>query len=154
MRLEKISQELRNLQSLKSRLNKQKNRPDFDSKMNDILSEINLLQQERKALQPPKKFVTNFTQEDVNNLGYDEVVRAIKSIQSKICLTQHSDDQTEYQAAKEIEQKLIDRRAEIKPTDRRVVPVSKLLALRELVEEDSTRINQEWLLQKLAEIID
>jgi seryl-tRNA synthetase len=149
-RLAEISKELRCVQSAKHRLNKQKLRKDYDKKIKEVTAKENALQVERRQLQPLKATVTTITDEEIALLGFDEVVKAIRSIQTKTCNTQYDEDLTEHNSALAIEEKLIAHRASLKPGDRRSIAVS---TLQELLEVAATSTDEGYLASKLEELI-
>ena len=87
-----VASEIKRLQSAKCRLKKFKGRSDYEVKMTAILQEEEVLKEVRQLLDPKEKPVTMYTQDDVKVLDYDETVKALKSIQSKKCLTKYDPD--------------------------------------------------------------
>ena len=114
----KVKQELKRLQSVKCRLKKQRGKSTFEAEMRAVLEEEQLLKDVRALLEPKDKTVTTFEQDDVENLDYDETIKAIKSIQSKKTLTKWltavEGDNDEYRNACRIEKMLLEHKAQIK----------------------------------------
>ena len=78
-----ISKELKRVQSIKSRLKKQKFKSTYEKEMTEVISYEQVLKEARQLLEPKEKFVTNFEKSDIDKLDYDQTIKAIKSIQSK-----------------------------------------------------------------------
>lgn len=118
---EKISLEIKRVQSVKCRLKKQKARKDYDSEMRKVLEQEQVLKEARQTLVPKKKPVTEYVQSDVDMLDFDETVKAIKSIQSKKCLSKLEDDDPndceEYKRACEIECMLLEHKKQVRPIE-------------------------------------
>lgn len=113
-----VASEIKRLQSAKCRLKKFKGRSDYEVKMTAILQEEEVLKEVRQLLDPKEKPVTMYTQDDVKVLDYDETVKALKSIQSKKCLTKYDPDNQEgYKRACEIESWLNEHKSSVKPVD-------------------------------------
>lgn len=148
MSLETVKKALKSVQSQKCRLGKQRARKDFDVEMTKVLKEEKLLQDVRAYLDPPKLTVTTMSAEQIANLDYEQTVRAIKSIQSKKCLTQYTDDKVEYNRACEIEDLLKTHRETIKPEHKSLVRKSDIDNLVESIEQQES-IDKGWLLNLL-----
>ena len=118
--LEQIKKDLKRVASVKCRLNKQKGKKSYEEDMRKILEEEEQLKALRDSLIQPKKTVTNFTQEDIQQLSYEEVLKAIKSIQSKKSntkwLTPIEGDNDEFRNACRIEEMLNERKSELQPS--------------------------------------
>ena len=118
--LEQIKKELKRIASVKCRLNKQKGKKTYEEDMRKVLEEEEKLKELRDTLIQPKKTVTNFTHEDIQQLSYEEVIRAIKSIQSKKSntkwLTPIEGDNDEFRNACKIESMLVERKSELQPS--------------------------------------
>ena len=80
-----LNVELKRIASIKCRFKTQKMRRDYEEKMTEILQYEQTLKEAKSYLQPIKKFVTNYSIDDVNELDYDETIKSMKSIQSKKC---------------------------------------------------------------------
>ena len=113
--IEEATKKIKSLQSQKCRLKKQQSRPDYDKLMQKVTLEEEAMKQVIQAINGPRLTITTMTEEQLRNLSYDETVKAIKSIQSKKCLTQYDTDQTEYNKACSIEAILVDHRTSLKP---------------------------------------
>lgn len=118
--LEQIKKELKRVASVKCRLNKQKGKKSYEEDMRKILEEENKLKELRDTLTQPKKTVTTFTYEDIQQLSYEDILKAIKSIQSKKSntkwLTPIEGDNDEYRNACRIEEMLNERKSQLQPT--------------------------------------
>jgi hypothetical protein len=118
--LEQIKKELKRIASVKCRLNKQRGKSSYEEDMRRVLEEEEKLKSLRDTLVQPKKTVTTYTYEDIQQLSYEEVSKAIKSIQSKKSntkwLTPIEGDNDEFRNACRIEEMLNQRRSELQPT--------------------------------------
>ena len=123
--LEAVAKELKRVQSLKCRLKKQKGKKTYEEEMTEVVKYEQVLKEVRQLLDPKEKPVTMYTQEDVDQLDYDETIKAIRSIQSKKTLTRWltdvEGDNDEFRKAVEIEKMLIERRESTKPVDNEYV---------------------------------
>ena len=81
--VEKLAKELKRVQSIKCRLKKQKGKRSYQSEMTEVIKYEQVLKEARQLLDPKEKPVTMYDQKDVDQLDYDEVIKAIRSIQSK-----------------------------------------------------------------------
>lgn len=152
---EAITAKLKSVQSVKSRFKKQKGRPDYETKMTEILTEEQLLKEARQYLEPKKVLVTEMTQSDIDKLTYDETVKAIKSIQSKKCLTQFNPDaKSEYEKSLRIEQMLKDHRETVKDHSDNLIKKSKINDLIHHIEQQQTTIDKEYILELLNNLIN
>ena len=79
--LEAVAKELKRVQSLKCRLKKQKGKKTYEEEMTEVVKYEQVLKEVRQLLDPKEKPVTMYTQEDVDQLDYDETIKAIRSIQ-------------------------------------------------------------------------
>lgn len=153
--IDEIKMELRKVQSRKCRLEKQKERPDYDDKIVEVLKEEQWLKQLRQSLQPAKLTVTTMTQQDISKLTYDETKRAIKSIQSKKCLTQHSPDKSDFNEACKIEQLLQDHKATLQPLPAAVISKIQLQAfINKLEEMTIKKIDKQEVIKDLQQLLD
>lgn len=155
--LEAVRKELRKIQSAKCRLRKQKGRSDYDQSMKELLSQEDLLKEVRRLLEPKDKFVTEFEQEDVDRLDYEQTIKAIKSIQSKkfhtAWLTNEYGDNDEYRNACRIEEMLKKHRDETRPIDDEVyVRKTDLVTIIDVIES-SGKIDQERIVEMLRELL-
>lgn len=143
--LVKVSMELKRIQSIKCRLKKQSGKSTYESEMRKVLEEEEVLKQVRQLLSPKDKSVTQYEQDDVDRLDYDETIRAIKSIQSKKTLTKWltttEGDNDEYREACRIEKMLLEHKENIKPIDETTIRKTSLVTIIETIEstQDITR---------------
>ncbi len=151
--LEDVKKEIKKVQSIKCRLKKQKTRKDYDKKMTEVLKKEQILKEVRERFEPKKKVVTEFTKEDVENLDYDETLKAIKSIQSKKCLSQHDEDKTEYEKAIEIEEMLIEHKKNIKPVDETTIRKTEVENLISHLENFENEVSKDYILKQLKNLI-
>jgi len=151
-----ISKELKRVQSVKCRLKKQKARKDYDTLMKQTLVEEQVLKEARSTLIPKKKFVTDYTQEDVNQLNYDETIKSIKSIQSKKCLTKLEDDDPneneEYKKSCQIEKMLLNHKKEIRPLDETVVRKTDVQTIIDTLQ-NSGKLNKDSVIELLQKLM-
>lgn len=154
--VEKISRELKRVQSIKCRLKKQKGKSSYEKEMSETLKYEQVLKEARQLLEPREKFVTEYTQDDVNQLDYDEVVKSIRSIQSKKTLTKwltmEEGNNDEYKKAVEIEKMLIERRNQIKPVDNEHVRKTDVQTIIDTMES-SGKLSQEKILEMLKTLV-
>lgn len=151
-----VSKELKRVQSIKCRLNKQKGRMDYVDQMKSILYEEQLLKNVRQLLDPKEKPVTRYDQNDVDMLDYDETVRAIRSIQSKKTLsrwlTTVEGDNDEYRNACRIESMLLKHRDEVRPVDNAYIRKTDLQTIIDTIE-GSGELSQERILEMLKDLM-
>ena len=97
-----------------------------------------------------------YTQEDVDQLDYDETIKAIRSIQSKKTLTRWlttvEGDNDEYRKACEIEKMLIERRKKIKPVDDEYIRKTEVQTIIDTIES-SGKLSQEKILELLKSLM-
>ena len=143
----RVKRELKRLQSVKCRLKKQKSRADYQAKMTEVVQQEQVLKEVRQILEPKKVAVPDFTQADVDRLDFEDTMKAIKSIQSKKCLSQ--DDEAEYQRACRVEQMLLEHKKQVKPADETTVKKTEVAAilenLRSLTAEEAGKAAIEQL---------
>ena len=155
--VEEVKKAIRSIQSRKSRLKKQKGRRDYEEKMTEILQQEQILKEVRDYFEPKKIPVTKMTQKDIELLNYEETLRAIKSIQSKKCNTQHLteniEDNIEYQKACEIERMLLEHKKNIKPIEETVVRKSDINNLIEHLKQQDSKIKTSYVIKLLEELI-
>ena len=135
---DEVKKELRNIQSKKSRLKKQKMRKDYDTQMTRLLKEEQLLKEVKEYFSPSRKPVTQFTKKDVEDLNHDETIKALKSIQSKKSNTRYLKDDTEYKEALKVEKLLLEHKKNVKPIEDTVIKktdVDNLIGHLETLEE-------------------
>ena len=154
--VEAVSKELKRVQSTKCRLKKQKGKSSYEQEMSEVLREEQLLKEARQLLDPKEKPTTQYTQEDVDSLDYDETIKAIRSIQSKKTLsrwlTTVEGDNEEFKNAEKIEKMLIERREQIKPVDENNVRKTEVQAIIDTIES-SGKLSQEKIVELLKKLI-
>lgn len=116
-----VAKELKLVQSKKCRLKKQRRTASWTKEMNDLLAYEEALKEVRQLLNPKEKPVTRYEQVDVDKLDFDETIKALKSIQSKKCLsrwlTDVEGDNDEYRSACAIEAMLLEHKKTLQPVD-------------------------------------
>lgn len=140
-----VNKALKRVASVKCRLKAAAGKPTFNEDMTRCLQEEQLLKHVKGYLTEPRKTVNNLTVDDVEAMNYDEVCKAIRSIQSKKTHTKWADDCKKdedglfipgsgdaYKEACRIESMLLERRQVLKPVG--TTGFSKA-ALRELIAE-------------------
>ena len=154
--IENVARELKRIQSLKCRLKKQKGRSDYAEAMAEALAAEQLLKEVRQLLDPKEKPVTQYEQADVDQLDYDETIKAIRSIQSKKTLsrwlTTTEGDNDEFRNAERIEKMLIERREMIKPVDENNVRKTDVQTIIDTIES-SGKLSQEKIVELLKSLI-
>lgn len=154
--MEMVKKELKKVQSVKCRLAKQKGRSDYDQAMKEVLAEEQLLKEVRRLLDPKERAVTEFEQEDVDRLDYDQTVKALKSIQSKKTLsrwlTDVEGDNDEYRNAVRIEEMLKKHRDEVKPVDEAYIRKSELQAVLDAIES-AGEVSQDRIVEMLKGLL-
>lgn len=150
--VEAVAKELKRVQSIKCRLKKQKGKKTYQEEMEETIRYEQVLKEARQLLNPREKPVTKYTQEDVDRLDYDGVVKAIRSIQSKKTLskwlTDVEGDNDEYRNAAAIEAMLIARRERIKPIDNDHIRKSDLQTIIDTIE-DSGELSKKKIVELL-----
>lgn len=151
-----IQKELKRIQSVKCRLKKQKGKSTYQSEMTEILKYEQILKEARNLLNPKERPVTQYEQKDVDQLDYDETIKAIRSIQSKKTLskwlTTIENDNDEYRKAVEIETMLIERRNNIKPVDNEFVRKTDVQTIIDTIES-SGKLSQQKVVELLRSLI-
>lgn len=154
--VEKIARELKRIQSVKCRLKKQKGKRTYQSEMTEVIRYEQVLKEARQLLNPKKKPVTQYEQADIDQLDYDETIKAIRSIQSKKTLTKWlttvEGDNDEYKKACEIERMLIERREKIKPVDNEFVRKTDVQTIIDTLES-SGKLSQEKVVELLKRLL-
>lgn len=152
----KITTELKRVQSVKCRLKKQKGKSSYEKEMTEVLRYEQILKEARQLLNPKEKPVTRYDQSDVDQLDYDETIKAIRSIQSKKTLTKWlttvEGDNDEYRNACRIEKMLIERRNQLKPVDTEHVRKTDVQTIIDTIES-SGDLSQEKILELLKSLI-
>ena len=150
--METVIKEIKRVQSAKCRLKKFKGRSDYDVKMTAILQEEEVLKEVRQLLDPKEKPVTMYTEDDVKMLDCDETVKALKSIQSKKCLTKYDPDNQEgYKKACEIETWLNEHKKSVKPVDTAYIRRTDLQTVIDTIKETGD-IKVETILEMLENL--
>lgn len=154
--MEEVRKELRKIQSIKCRLKKQKNKPSYETDMTKVLKREQILKEVRNLINPREKFVTEFDQDDVNQLDYDETMKAIKSIQSKKTLSKYltvnAGDNDEYRNAVRIEEMLLKHKQEVQPVDDEHVRKSDVETIIDTIES-SGKLSQEQVVELLKKLV-
>lgn len=154
--LEQVKKELKRVASVKCRLLKQKGRPDYEEALQAVLAEEQLLKEARSYITGAKKTVTTFGQEDVDQLTYDETVKALKSIQSKKSLTkwltEKEGDNDEYRSACNIEGMLKEHLKSVKPIEDNTVRKSDIQSVIDTIEATGN-ISTEKILEMLRALV-
>jgi hypothetical protein len=152
--LSEIRRKLRNISSRKTRLNKMQEHPEYQARIDELLKEEHELQLRRNEIEPADYTVTKLTQEQVDDLGYDEVIRALKSISSKKSNTRFDKEGNEHQLALKIEAMLQVRRDTLKPVNSHFVRKSHVRAVIEKIETHYKKaMKKEDLMDMLQELL-
>lgn len=143
--LVEVNKALKRVASVKCRLKAAAGHPDFNANMTACLQEEQLLKHVKGYLTEPRKTVNDLTAEDIEAMNYDEICKAIRSIQSKKTHTKWAEDCQKdenglfipgsgpaYKEACRIEAMLLERKHELKPVG--TTGFSKA-ALRDLIAE-------------------
>lgn len=151
-----IAKELKRVQSVKCRLKKQKFKGTYEEEMTNVVSYEQLLKEAREYIKPRGKFVTEFEREDVERLDYDEVVKAIRSIQSKKTnsrfLCEDLDENKEYKRALIVEEMLKERKERVKPVEDGKVRKSEVQKVVEVLENNG-EVSKEKMLEMLKNLV-
>ena len=154
--IEAVKKELKRVASVKCRLIKQKGLPDYEQKLEAVLKEEQLLKEVRSYITGSKKTVTTFEQEDVDQLTYDETVKALKSIQSKKSLTrwltENEGDNDEFRSACRIEEMLKQHLVMVKPIEDNTIRKSDLQNVIDTIESTGS-ISTEKILEMLKALV-
>ena len=138
--LEEVNKKLKLVASMKCRLKKQMGRADARARMIEVEECEAILKSKRDELANKPRRFTNLTEEDISTMEYEEVIRAIKSIQSKKSntrwLTDVEGDNDEYRNACRIEALLQKRRDGIKPTSRLASIIEEAKNNNEMTKEE------------------
>lgn len=154
--IESIQREIKRIQSVKCRLKKQKGKNTYQEDMSETLRYEQVLKEAKNVLEPKDKPVTMFEQADVDQLDYDEVVKAIRSIQSKKTLTRWLNDREcdndEYRKAVQIEKMLLERKKQIQPVDALNIRKSDVQKVIDVLE-DTAKLDKKRIIEMLKDII-
>lgn len=155
MDLLKVKKALKSLQSKKCNLQKQKFKSSYESEMREVLEKEQVLKEVRALLDPKEKFVTQYNQEDVDRLDYDETIKAIKTIQSKKFHTRYltpiEGDNDEYREACKIEEMLQEHKKNIKPIDETTIRKSDLVTIIDTIKNQE--LSQETIIELLEKLL-
>lgn len=146
-----VKRELKRLQSIKCRLKKQKTRADYQVRMTECLQREQLVKECRRILEPKKTSVPDMTQEDINRLNFEDTMRAIKSIQSKKCLSQGNEE--EYQRACMVEQMLLKHKKEVRPADETTIKKTDLKSVIESIKIFDTMVERDRIVEMLEKLL-
>lgn len=153
--VEAVKKELKRVQSLKCNWAKRKFAPDYETKMTEIICEEQILKEVRSYIVGVKKTVTTFEQQDVDQLTYDETVKALKSIQSKKYhtrwLTDVEGDNDEFRNACRIEAMIKEHQAKVEPIESNVVRKSEIQRIIDTIESTG-EISTEKILEMLKSL--
>lgn len=152
--MNEVKRELKRVASIKSRLKKQRGKATYEQEMQEVLQYEELLKDVRSHIAGDTvKAVPQYTLEDVQELSYDETVRAIKSIQSKKSLTKWltdvAGDNDEYRNACRVEELLRAHKEMLQPEGSSVVRKSAIQAL----VDESDALTKEELVAKLVQLL-
>ncbi len=152
-----VKKELKRLQSIKCRLQKQKGRKTYDAEMTAILQQEQAVKEVRRLLDDSVKPVTEYEQSDVDLLDYDQTIKALRSIQSKKSLSKwlndREGDNDTYRDACRIERMLVAHRDTVKPVDDGVIrksAVNEVIERIECVPDLTTTDIQNMLMELLT----
>lgn len=152
--VEALNRELKRTASKKCRLKKFQHSATYQADMQAVLDYEHVLKEAKLLLSPKEKFVTSFTQEDVDKLDYDQTMKAIKSIQSKKCntamLTGTYGENEEYKNAERIEAMLLEHKKNVKPVETAYIRRSDLDKILEVAE--TTDMTIERLIEHLRSL--
>lgn len=157
--IELVKKALKAVQSARCILKKNKFQANYEQKMDELLKRQQVLVEVRSLLQPKKKTVTTFEQADVDQLDYDETVKALRSIQSKKTHTKYLESNAggepgandEYRAACKIEQMLLEHKAKLQPVDATAVRKTEVAAVLEEIEGQN--LSQERIVELLKGLL-
>ena len=154
--VEAVKKELKRVQSLKCNWLKRKGHPEYEKQLEEILKEEQILKEARSYIVGAKKTVTTMTQQDVDQLTYDETVKALKSIQSKKSntrwLTPVEGDNDEFRDACRIEAMLKEHHKSVKPIEDNTVRKSEIQNVIDTIESTGN-ISTEKILEMLKSLI-
>lgn len=153
--LEKVRKELKRIQSVKCRLKKQKFKKSYESEMIAVLKREQVVKEVRQLLEPKEKNVPDYLQEDVDQLDYDQTVKAIRSIQSKKTLSKYltevACENEEYRNAVRVEKMLLEHRKKVQPLDDLSVRKTQIESVIEVIESNE-ELSKETLLDLLKKL--
>lgn len=154
--LERVNRELKRLASIKTRLKKQKGRASYEDDMKKVLCDEQIMKEVKQLINPKKKPVTEYNQEDVDRLDYDETVKAILSIQSKKSLTRwlttEEGNNDEFRNACKVEDMLKAHRDKVQPVEAPYVRKSDLVTIIDTIESNKD-LSQEKIVELLKGLL-
>jgi len=152
--MNEVKRELKRVASIKSRLKRQQSKSTFEQEMSEVLQYEGLLKEVRSHLSNgSSKSVPQYTEEDVQQLSYDETIRAIKSIQSKKSLskwlTPIEGDNDEYRNACRVEDLLRAHKETLQPSDTNSVSKNDIQSIIDMSEE----LSKDELIEMLKNLV-
>ena len=154
--LDEVKRLIRNTQSIKNTIKKQKHKLTYSIDLAAILDQEELLKQVRQLLDPKDKPVTIYTEADIKVLDYNQTVKAIKSIQCKKHHTRYSTENpetnSEFLRACSIEEQLLAHKLTVKPLPEEQIYKSDLIKIIDTIEESGI-LSQEKIIELLRELI-
>lgn len=154
--VELLTKELRRIQSVKSRLKKQKGKSSYENEMTEVVKYEQVLKEAKQLLEPKQKTVTTFEKEDVEKLDYDETIKALNTIRSKKAnsrwLTTEEGNNEEFKNACLIEEMLLEHKETIKPVNPEYVRKSEVQTIIDTLES-SGKLSQERIIELLKELL-
>lgn len=151
--VEEVKKELKKVQSQKCRLLKQKAKKGYETEMAKVLKYEQALKETRSYLEPKKIAVTTMTENDIKQLNFDETIKAIKSIQSKKCLSQYRETMDEYNEACKIEEMLLVHKKNILPIPDHCVEKSKINDLISNLSNLDQKIDKTYIIEQLQSLL-
>ena len=151
-----LKKAIKAVQSRKCLHLKKKGLPNYQAKLDEILREEQYLKEAIRLLDPKEKTTTEFTQEDVSKLDYDQTIKAIRSIQSKKTHTRWKTtvegDNDEYRAACKIERMLLEHKEAVKPVEEAYIRKTELQAVIDTIESSGS-VSQERIVEMLKGLL-
>jgi Fe2+ transport system protein B len=151
--VENVKKELKKVQSQKCRLLKQKAKKGYEAEMSKVLKYEQALKEVRSYLEPKKITVTTMTESDIKLLNFDETIKAIKSIQSKKCLSQYKETMDEYNEACRIEDMLLNHKKEVTPVPENCVEKSRINDLIANLSNLDQKIDKDYIIEQLKGLL-
>lgn len=152
----KLSNELKRVQSVKCRLKKQKGKSSYTEEMTKVLQYEQSLKEAKLLLEPKNKTVTSFDKKDIDLLDFDQTIKAIKSIQTKKCLskwlTPVENDNDTYRDACKIESMLLEHKKTVQPIEDTTVRKTDLQKVIDTIESNKD-LSQDSILDLLNKLM-
>ena len=151
-----VKKELKRLQSVKCRLKKEKDSADYASRMQYVLDREQVLKEVRSLLDPKPVKVPDMTAADIAQLDYDQTMKAIKSIQSKKCLSLQDDSEhgrSELAKAEAVEKLLLEHKKTVKPIDDDSIRKTDIQAIIDLLESNPKSMTKKAIEEALKKMI-